>query len=102
MRELRQNLSVYLARVKKGERLVVTEHRQVVAVLAPADATEHPLSRLIAAGRATARHAAHLGAAAADRVALEDAASSGASRTERRCRLTALPNATPTWTPRRS
>ena len=54
VRELRQNLSVYLARVKKGERLVVTEHRQVVAVLAPADATEHPLSRLIAAGRATA------------------------------------------------
>ncbi len=54
MRELRQNLSVYLARVKQGERLVVTERRQVVAVLAPAAATDDPLTRLIAAGRATA------------------------------------------------
>jgi prevent-host-death family protein len=54
VRELRQNLSVYLARVKKGERLVVTERRQVVAVLAPADVSDDPLARLIAAGRATA------------------------------------------------
>lgn len=54
MRELRQNLSVYLARVKKGERLVVTEHRQVVAVLAPAEASDELVSRLVAAGRATA------------------------------------------------
>lgn len=54
VRELRQNLSVYLARVKKGERLVVTEHRQVVAVLAPAEASDEPVSRLVAAGRATA------------------------------------------------
>jgi antitoxin (DNA-binding transcriptional repressor) of toxin-antitoxin stability system len=45
---------VYLARVKRGERLVVTEHRQVVAVLAPAEMTDDPLARLIAAGRATA------------------------------------------------
>jgi prevent-host-death family protein len=54
VRELRQNLSVYLARVKKGERLVVTERRQVVAVLVPADVSDDPLARLIAAGRATA------------------------------------------------
>jgi len=54
VRELRQNLSVYLTRVKKGERLVVTERRQVVAVLAPADVSDDPLARLIAAGRATA------------------------------------------------
>jgi prevent-host-death family protein len=54
VRELRQNLSVYLARVKKGERLVVTERGQVVAVLAPADVSDDPLARLIAAGRATA------------------------------------------------
>ena len=54
VRELRQNLSVYLARVKKGERLVVTERRQVVAVLAPADVSADPVARLIAAGRASA------------------------------------------------
>jgi antitoxin (DNA-binding transcriptional repressor) of toxin-antitoxin stability system len=54
VRELRQNLSVYLARVKKGERLAVTERRQVVAVLSPVDADHDPLSRLVATGRATA------------------------------------------------
>jgi antitoxin (DNA-binding transcriptional repressor) of toxin-antitoxin stability system len=54
VRELRQNLSVYLARVKKGERLAVTERRQVVAVLAPVQAGEDPLQRLVATGRATA------------------------------------------------
>ena len=54
MRELRQNLSVYLARVKKGERLVVTERRQVVAVLAPVNAGDDPIARLVATGRATA------------------------------------------------
>lgn len=54
VRELRQNLSVYLARVKKGERLAVTERRQVVAVLAPVEVTDDPLTRLIATGRARA------------------------------------------------
>jgi prevent-host-death family protein len=54
VRELRQNLSVYLARVKKGERLVVTERRQVVAVLAPAEVGDDPIARLVAAGRAAA------------------------------------------------
>jgi antitoxin (DNA-binding transcriptional repressor) of toxin-antitoxin stability system len=54
VRELRQNLSVYLARVKKGERLSVTERRQVVAVLAPVHASDDPLSRLVATGRAAA------------------------------------------------
>ena len=54
VRELRQNLSVYLARVKKGERLVVTERRQVVAVLAPVEVTDDPLARLVATGRAVA------------------------------------------------
>ncbi len=33
VRELRQNLSVYLDRVKRGESLTVTEHGQIVAVL---------------------------------------------------------------------
>ena len=52
VRELRQNLSVYLERVKRGESLTVTEHRQVVAVLQPARATDDPVARLIAEGRA--------------------------------------------------
>jgi prevent-host-death family protein len=55
VRELRQNLSVYLDRVKEGETLTVTEHGVVVAVLAPAPAaTLSPIERLVAEGRATA------------------------------------------------
>lgn len=53
VRELRQNLSVYLARVKRGETLSVTEHNQVVAVLKPAPAM-NLIDRLVAEGRATA------------------------------------------------
>jgi antitoxin (DNA-binding transcriptional repressor) of toxin-antitoxin stability system len=52
VRELRQNLSVYLTRVKRGETLRVTEHRQVVAILRPAD-MRTPIDRLVAEGRAT-------------------------------------------------
>ena len=53
VRELRQNLSVYLRRVKKGETLEVRERGHRVAVLAPAGAGSTILDRLIAAGRAT-------------------------------------------------
>jgi prevent-host-death family protein len=53
VRELRQNLSVYLDRVKDGERLVVTEHGQPVAELTPlASGSVSTLERLIAEGRA--------------------------------------------------
>ena len=52
-RELRQNLSVYLRRVKAGETLEVKERGHRVAVLAPAGAKASALERLIAAGRAT-------------------------------------------------
>jgi prevent-host-death family protein len=54
VRELRQNLSKYLRRVERGERLEVTEHGRPVAVLAPLDDAASPLERLIASGRATA------------------------------------------------
>ena len=54
VRELRQNLSVYLRRVKAGASLEVKEHGQRVAVLAPAGRQATALDRLIAAGRATA------------------------------------------------
>ena len=53
VRELRQNLSVYLDRVKRGETLTVTEHRHVVAVLRPPAEVEDPLGALVAAGIAT-------------------------------------------------
>jgi prevent-host-death family protein len=54
VRELRQNLSVYLRRVKAGESVEVKERGQRVAVLAPVSAKASVLGRLIAAGRATA------------------------------------------------
>ena len=53
VRELRQNLSVYLARVKKGECLEVTEHGRPVALLRPLPPGEAYIERLIAEGRAT-------------------------------------------------
>jgi len=52
--ELRQNLSVYLRRVKAGETLEVKERGHGVAVLAPASVKATTLDRLIAAGGATA------------------------------------------------
>lgn len=55
VRELRQNLSVYLDRVKEGERLEVTEHGRPVALLVPLpDANENSLARMIADGRVIA------------------------------------------------
>lgn len=54
VRELRQNLSVYLRRVKAGESVEVKERGRRVAVLAPVGAKASVLDRLVAAGRATA------------------------------------------------
>ena len=51
VRELRQNLSVYLDRVKEGERLEVTEHGRPVALLVPIPPDDDPLERMIADGR---------------------------------------------------
>jgi prevent-host-death family protein len=53
VRELRQNLSVYLRRVVKGESFEVTERGRPVAVLAPLPEPATPVERLVAAGRAT-------------------------------------------------
>jgi prevent-host-death family protein len=49
--ELRRNLSVYLRRVSRGERLVVTDRNRPIAELGPAPTTGPDLDRLIAAGR---------------------------------------------------
>ncbi len=53
VRELRQNLSVYLDRVKGGETLQVTEFNRVVALLVPLPAEKlSPLERMVREGRA--------------------------------------------------
>jgi prevent-host-death family protein len=49
--ELRQNLSEYLRRVERGERLVVTDRNRPVAELGPPPSTGDALDRLIAEGR---------------------------------------------------
>lgn len=53
VRELRQNLSVYLRRIRRGERLEVTDRGRPVALLVPLAGNESPLAKLIAQGRAS-------------------------------------------------
>lgn len=48
VRELRQNLSVHLDRVKDGHTLTVTEHGRAVAELRPLPPASDALARLIA------------------------------------------------------
>jgi prevent-host-death family protein len=59
VRELRQNLSVYLRRVKAGERLEVTERGEPVARLEPLADADDVITRLerrgLIARRATGR-----------------------------------------------
>ena len=50
VRELRQNLSVHLRKVKAGQVLEVTEHGVPVAQLAPLSRSDDPLARLQAEG----------------------------------------------------
>ena len=55
VREMRQNLSVYLDRVKAGETLHVTEYGHVVAMLSPLPMERlSPLDRMVREGRAIA------------------------------------------------
>ncbi|MDQ3766093.1 MAG: type II toxin-antitoxin system prevent-host-death family antitoxin [Actinomycetota bacterium] len=63
VRELRQNLSVYLRRVANGETLMVTQRGRRVAVLGPLPEHSTALDRLIASGRATpaAGHLSEIG-----------------------------------------
>ncbi|MGH7903506.1 MAG: type II toxin-antitoxin system Phd/YefM family antitoxin [Candidatus Dormibacteraceae bacterium] len=49
--ELRQNLSKYIRRVQRGERLLVTDRNRPVAELGPPPTTGADLDRLIAEGR---------------------------------------------------
>ena len=55
VRELRQNLSIYLDRVKEGETLKVTEFNRVVALLVPLPVEKlSVLERMVREGRAIA------------------------------------------------
>jgi prevent-host-death family protein len=51
IRELRQHASRYLALVKKGRRIAVTERGRLVAYLVPADESGSVLGRLAAVGQ---------------------------------------------------
>jgi prevent-host-death family protein len=52
VRELRQNLSVYLRRIReRGEPIEVTEHGRPVAVLSPLNGEQDPYEQMIADGR---------------------------------------------------
>ena len=53
IRELRQNLSVYVRRLRRGERFEVTDRGRPVGLLLPLEENLSPLERLIAEGRAT-------------------------------------------------
>ena len=53
VRELKNGLSGFLARVKQGEELVVTERGKPVARLVPMDRSADRLAELIAAGLVT-------------------------------------------------
>jgi prevent-host-death family protein len=52
IRELKNSLSRYLARVRGGETIVVTDRGRAVARIIPAGLPEH-LAKLLAEGRAT-------------------------------------------------
>ena len=51
VRELRQNLSVYLRRVESGQTLSVTRRGEPVAVLGPVPGRDSVVDRLVAEGR---------------------------------------------------
>jgi prevent-host-death family protein len=50
VRELKNGLSAFLARVKEGEEVVVTDHGKPVARLVPIDRSTDRLAELVAAG----------------------------------------------------
>jgi len=50
VRELRQNLSVYLDQVKEGRTYTVTEHGRAVAELRPVTPAADPVARLVSSG----------------------------------------------------
>lgn len=67
VRELRQNLSRYLVKVKEGESFAVTERGREVARLLPSGPADSPVARLVIERGATMPHGNLL-----DRVAAVD------------------------------
>jgi prevent-host-death family protein len=65
VRELRQNLSRYLAEVKAGESFVVTERGREVATLTPSGPPDSPIARLVGDRGATMPRASLLALAEA-------------------------------------
>lgn len=53
IREIRQNLSVYLKKVAKGKSYLITDRSVPVAELVPAAGSDSSLGRLVKEGRAT-------------------------------------------------
>ncbi len=51
VRELRQNASRYLALVKQGQRIAVTDRGELVAYLEPVDEPRTTFQRMVAAGQ---------------------------------------------------
>jgi prevent-host-death family protein len=52
IRELRDNLSKYLAQVEKGAEVLITDHRRPIARLLPSNGATDRLSELIRSGAA--------------------------------------------------
>jgi len=55
VRELRQNLSVYLRKVETGVSYEVTDRGRSVALLVPLPSTDDPIDRLAVEGRLVSR-----------------------------------------------
>ena len=87
VRELRQNLSVYLRRVRRGESLEVTERGEPVAVLQPTPSTGDPIAALVARGIAVRRGRGNLADLAAPVPLDLDRSASGALQELREDRL---------------
>ncbi|MBW0089757.1 type II toxin-antitoxin system prevent-host-death family antitoxin [Pseudonocardia sp. KRD-184] len=51
VRELRQNASRYLAKVKQGQRIAVTDRGELVAYLEPVDEPRTTYQQMVAAGK---------------------------------------------------
>lgn len=51
VRELRQNASRYLAKVKQGQRIAVTDRGELVAYLEPIEKPTTTFQRMVAAGQ---------------------------------------------------
>jgi prevent-host-death family protein len=87
VRELRQNLSVYLRRVRRGESLEVTERGLPVAVLAPSVAPDDRIAALAARGIAVRRGRGNLADLAPPARARRDRSASDALQELREERL---------------